>query len=360
MPEDNLEHLLLLVRHDGAVRGGVGHAGQHEALAHLVVVKERLVALVDRARRHLARARRAGARAARVGQVNALLLGLVQDVHVVRALDGLCGAGRVGQSTDVISSRSWHEVASLTPSQTLSTHTHRPTSLIVLAQLTHAIGAQGTPQRSTQSRSPRGVLRANETHHGNPRHGFPVRAGRSLPRTAPAARHARVTWTSQCLNVRPLRGVRRAPHAAARGARRRAPRRISAKQTTAKHARRPRGAPLPANSHRFFFASRRKTRTCSPSGVTRVTDRARVARGARQSNVRARDVAALARPTWQPWHAHMGRPSRREGAPRCSARAPPAINDVPPPRGKNCARHTPDTRHERRQHLRLVPLGRWE
>ena len=32
---------------DGAVRGRVGDAGEHEAVAHLVVIKERLVGLVD-------------------------------------------------------------------------------------------------------------------------------------------------------------------------------------------------------------------------------------------------------------------------------------------------------------------------
>jgi hypothetical protein len=36
-----------LVRLDGAVRGGVRHAGQHEALLHLVIVQEGLVGLVD-------------------------------------------------------------------------------------------------------------------------------------------------------------------------------------------------------------------------------------------------------------------------------------------------------------------------
>ena len=52
-----LEQLLLLVGLDGAVRGGVRHAREGEALAHLVVVEERAVRLVDGARGHLARAR---------------------------------------------------------------------------------------------------------------------------------------------------------------------------------------------------------------------------------------------------------------------------------------------------------------
>ena len=87
-----LEQLLLLVGLDGAVRGGVRHAREGEALAHLVVVEERAVRLVDGARGHLARARRARAGAARVGQVDALLLSLVQNVNVARALNLFAGA----------------------------------------------------------------------------------------------------------------------------------------------------------------------------------------------------------------------------------------------------------------------------
>ena len=61
---------------DGAVGGGVGDAGEGEAGAHLVVVEEGLVGLVDGTRGDLARAGRARARAARVGEVDAgLLLG---------------------------------------------------------------------------------------------------------------------------------------------------------------------------------------------------------------------------------------------------------------------------------------------
>ena len=62
---------LLLVGLDGAVRGGVGHAGQHEAVAHLGIVQEGLVRLVDGAGSDLAGAAGAGTRAARVGQFEA-------------------------------------------------------------------------------------------------------------------------------------------------------------------------------------------------------------------------------------------------------------------------------------------------
>mmetsp|Transcript_10658 Transcript_10658/g.13207 ORF Transcript_10658/g.13207 Transcript_10658/m.13207 type:complete len:225 (+) Transcript_10658:217-891(+) len=96
----NLEELLLLVGLDGAVRGGVGHAGEAEALAHLVVVKEGAVRLVNGTSGDLARAGRAGARAARVRQVDAVLLGLVEHVGVIRAID-VEGARRVDEGDGV-------------------------------------------------------------------------------------------------------------------------------------------------------------------------------------------------------------------------------------------------------------------
>ena len=86
-----LEQLLLLVGLDRAVGSGVGHARQRKALGHLVVVEERAVRLVNGALGDLARARRARARAARVGQVDAILLSLVQNVDVGRAVNLLAG-----------------------------------------------------------------------------------------------------------------------------------------------------------------------------------------------------------------------------------------------------------------------------
>jgi hypothetical protein len=74
---------------DGAVRGGVGDAGEDEAGLDLVVVEEALVRLVDGAGGELASAGGAGAGAAGVGQVDALLFSGVEDVLVVGNLDGL-------------------------------------------------------------------------------------------------------------------------------------------------------------------------------------------------------------------------------------------------------------------------------
>eukprot|EP00443_Scrippsiella_acuminata_P093739 CAMPEP_0115417014 /NCGR_PEP_ID=MMETSP0271-20121206/23907_1 /TAXON_ID=71861 /ORGANISM="Scrippsiella trochoidea, Strain CCMP3099" /LENGTH=146 /DNA_ID=CAMNT_0002841391 /DNA_START=139 /DNA_END=576 /DNA_ORIENTATION=+ len=85
--------LVLAMRLDGHVRGGVRDAREAETLARLVVVQEGLVGLVDRALDDLPGAARARARAARVGQLDAVLLRLVQDVHVLRALEGLFTTG---------------------------------------------------------------------------------------------------------------------------------------------------------------------------------------------------------------------------------------------------------------------------
>jgi hypothetical protein len=55
---------------DGAVGGGVSDAGEDEALAHLVVIEERLVGLVNTTGINLTGARRASSGAARVREVN--------------------------------------------------------------------------------------------------------------------------------------------------------------------------------------------------------------------------------------------------------------------------------------------------
>jgi hypothetical protein len=43
----HLVQSFFLVGRDGAVRGWVGNAGEHESIAHLVVIQERLVRLVN-------------------------------------------------------------------------------------------------------------------------------------------------------------------------------------------------------------------------------------------------------------------------------------------------------------------------
>ena len=63
-------------------------AGKAEALAHLVIVQECLIALVNLALQDLASAARARARAAGVGQLQTLLLSLIEDVHIFGAFLG--------------------------------------------------------------------------------------------------------------------------------------------------------------------------------------------------------------------------------------------------------------------------------
>jgi len=70
---------------DGAVAGGVGHAGEHEAGFDLVVVEEALVALVNGAGGQLASAGGAGASAAGIGKIDALLFSGIKDVLIVGA-----------------------------------------------------------------------------------------------------------------------------------------------------------------------------------------------------------------------------------------------------------------------------------
>ena len=65
---------LFLVGGDGAIRGRVRHAGEHEALTHLVVVEEGLVGLVDGPGLDGPGAGGAGPGAARVREVDASLL----------------------------------------------------------------------------------------------------------------------------------------------------------------------------------------------------------------------------------------------------------------------------------------------
>ena len=112
---------------DGAVGGGVSHAGQHEAGFDLVVVEEALVRLVDGAGGELAGAGGAGASAAGVRQVDALLLGGIKDVLIVGNLDGLVESLALVDEGDLVGShgKDW---GSQTPECSGPVGPHRPTS----------------------------------------------------------------------------------------------------------------------------------------------------------------------------------------------------------------------------------------
>eukprot|EP00403_Amphidinium_massartii_P025956 CAMPEP_0178400946 /NCGR_PEP_ID=MMETSP0689_2-20121128/16049_1 /TAXON_ID=160604 /ORGANISM="Amphidinium massartii, Strain CS-259" /LENGTH=139 /DNA_ID=CAMNT_0020021753 /DNA_START=192 /DNA_END=611 /DNA_ORIENTATION=- len=102
---------------DGHIGGCVGHASEAETLIHLVVVQEGLITLVNAAIKHLASAAGARASSARVGELDAILLSLVQDVDVLWALnDGLTIWGLQGHfvvrrhiaASDLAAQNRWH------------------------------------------------------------------------------------------------------------------------------------------------------------------------------------------------------------------------------------------------------------
>ena len=85
---------------------------QAEALAGLVVVQEGLIALVNLALQDLASTAGARARAAGVGQLQALLLSLVQDVYVLRAFLG-CSFARLLKAFFSTATTVWSRNATL-------------------------------------------------------------------------------------------------------------------------------------------------------------------------------------------------------------------------------------------------------
>jgi len=66
----HLVQSFFLVGGDGAVRGWVSNAGEHKAIAHLVVIQERLVRLVDGSGLDLSGARRASSSTATVWKID--------------------------------------------------------------------------------------------------------------------------------------------------------------------------------------------------------------------------------------------------------------------------------------------------
>lgn len=83
-----LHEILLLVSVDGNVAAGRRDASQDVAFALLRVVQVGLITLVDGARLKLAHAGGARSGTARERQVESFLFGGVQDVHIVRHLQG--------------------------------------------------------------------------------------------------------------------------------------------------------------------------------------------------------------------------------------------------------------------------------
>jgi len=96
--------LFLGVGANGAIGGGIGHAGEHEARFDLIVVQEALVGLVHAASGDLASAGGASTGSAGVGQVDALLFSSVEDVLVVWHLNGLVQTLAFRNQSDLVGS----------------------------------------------------------------------------------------------------------------------------------------------------------------------------------------------------------------------------------------------------------------
>ena len=85
---------MLFVGLDGAIGRWIGNAGQDVALGHLVLVEEILLRVVDRSRNDFANAGAACSRSARIRQVDASLLGSINQVRIIGALNLLLAIGR--------------------------------------------------------------------------------------------------------------------------------------------------------------------------------------------------------------------------------------------------------------------------
>ena len=73
---------------DGTIPLGIRNARQHESIGDLIIVKERLLGLIDLALLDDTGARRAGTGTARVRKVDTRLFGSVDDEDVAGAFDG--------------------------------------------------------------------------------------------------------------------------------------------------------------------------------------------------------------------------------------------------------------------------------
>jgi len=83
----NLVQFFFLMGQDGAVRSGIGNAGQNITCFDLIIIQEGLVRLVYRPLFHLASAGGASPSAAGIGQVDALLFSSIQNINVVSNLN---------------------------------------------------------------------------------------------------------------------------------------------------------------------------------------------------------------------------------------------------------------------------------
>ena len=99
--------LFFSVSLDGAIRGGVSHAGQNETSFNLVVVQEALVGLINSACSDFACASGTSACTAGIGKIDTLLFSSIEDVLIVRNFDGLVEAFALADQGDLIRSHGW-------------------------------------------------------------------------------------------------------------------------------------------------------------------------------------------------------------------------------------------------------------
>ena len=92
-PPDHSEEVILLMSLDLAVSLGVGDAGQDETVAHLIIVEEALVLLINGATNDLTGAGAARASSAGIRKIDAGFLSSVEDVNIFSALEGLLTIG---------------------------------------------------------------------------------------------------------------------------------------------------------------------------------------------------------------------------------------------------------------------------
>merc|ERR1719471_2375050 len=79
--------LILAMRLDCHVGSGICYACEAEAVIHLVVVQESLIRLIDGTLKDFAGTAGTRTRTAGIGELQAFLLGLIQDVDVLLALE---------------------------------------------------------------------------------------------------------------------------------------------------------------------------------------------------------------------------------------------------------------------------------
>ena len=88
------QDFVFLVGDDGAVGGGISNASQDESLSKLIIVKESLLRVIDRACGHFACASAASTSLARVWELDTEILGSIENEDVIGALDLLLAIRR--------------------------------------------------------------------------------------------------------------------------------------------------------------------------------------------------------------------------------------------------------------------------